>query len=221
MENDDVTFTASQVLELCNTIGTPMIYDIFHHQCLPGEGVDNWQMELEEMLPLIVETWGGRVPKMHVSSQKADGTRTSHADFILPSDFALMKEVMSDLYPDKFYDVMVEAKMKELAVLTLMGKPLPNYDKPGTKKKPKESKVGNSATKQKKNASFSTPGSNFADGNPPTPKKKVGKSTIEVKLPVKSQVAKSVTAKFKNAQSPNTKSNETNGAKTIGKKSAQ
>ena len=117
LENDDTTFDANDVLSLCQRLGVPMIFDIFHHQCLPGR--ENWQEGLPELLEQVVETWQGRVPKLHISSQKS-GTRTTHADYITQDDFDELQQWMGKVRPGQSYDLMVEAKMKEQATQALL-----------------------------------------------------------------------------------------------------
>jgi UV DNA damage endonuclease len=117
LENDDTTFAAGEVLDLCQRLNVPMIFDIFHHKCLHS-GPD-WQAGLPDLLEKVVETWQGRVPKLHISSQKA-GTRTSHADYITQEDFDELLHWMRTIRPDGKYDLMVEAKMKEQATQALL-----------------------------------------------------------------------------------------------------
>jgi UV DNA damage endonuclease len=117
VENDDTTFDASEVLGLCRRLGVPMIFDIFHHKCLYSR--EHWQDGLAELLDQVVETWRGRVPKLHISSQKT-GTRTSHADYITQEDFDALQFWMRQIRPGQPYDLMVEAKMKEQATQALL-----------------------------------------------------------------------------------------------------
>lgn len=117
IENDDTTFNADEALRLCQRLGVPMIFDIFHHKCL--HQASNWQDGLTEKLAAIVDTWAGKVPKLHISSQKA-GTRASHADYITAEDFEELQHWMNTLQPSGWYDLMVEAKMKDQAVQLLL-----------------------------------------------------------------------------------------------------
>ncbi len=116
IENDDTTFAADEVLILCRNLGIPMIFDLFHHKCLYS--ASRWQEDLEKMLDKIIDTWKGRVPKLHLSSQKP-GTRTSHADYIAQDDFDELQDWMEKIHPNEVYDLMLEAKSKEKAVQAL------------------------------------------------------------------------------------------------------
>ncbi|QHT68295.1 UV DNA damage repair endonuclease UvsE [Rhodocytophaga rosea] len=116
LENDDTTYSVDDVLPVCQRLNIPMIFDLFHHKCL--HTAPNWQDGLEEKLEQIVATWKGKVPKMHLSSQKPN-TRTSHADYIEQNDFDEMQDWMEKIRPEGEYDLMIEAKLKEKAVQAL------------------------------------------------------------------------------------------------------
>ncbi|WP_102348205.1 UV DNA damage repair endonuclease UvsE [Bacillus sp. Marseille-P3661] len=114
LENDDKTYNAEEVLAICQKENIPLIFDYHHHlanQC------DN---ELESMLPAIFDTWGVMRlrPKVHLSSPKSDKDFRHHADhvdvdFILPF-IEMTKKLKLD------FDVMVEAKKKDQALLKLI-----------------------------------------------------------------------------------------------------
>lgn len=124
LENDDTTFSVDDVLPLCQRLGIPMIFDLFHHKCLHAS--DDWQDGLAEKIELIVDTWKGRVPKLHLSSQKS-GTRTSHADYIEQRDFDELQDWMERIYHEGVYDLMIEAKLKDKAVQALQHRAAYNY----------------------------------------------------------------------------------------------
>ena len=115
LENDDRTFTAGEVLGLCEKLGVPMIFDFWHHKLNPT--AETWDAGLDVLLPQIVATWGERVPKFHLSSGR--GLGTAHADLIEPVDFAQVEHFLGGFGDDKPYDLMLEAKLKEMALLGL------------------------------------------------------------------------------------------------------
>ena len=115
LENDDRIFTAGEVLGLCQRLGVPMIFDFWHHKLNPT--ADTWDTGLEEFLPHVVDTWGERVPKFHLSS--ARGLGTAHADLIESVDFGQVEHFLGGFGGDKVYDLMLEAKLKDVALLTL------------------------------------------------------------------------------------------------------
>ena len=119
LENDDRTFTAGEVLGLCETVGVPMIFDFFHHKLNPT--FERWDEQLLPLLERVVATWGERVPKLHLSSPR-DFT-TAHADYVEAVDFAQVVDALATFGSDRPYDLMLEAKLKEVALLELLKKP--------------------------------------------------------------------------------------------------
>jgi len=109
VENDDVSFTMAEVLELCERIGVPMVLDIHHHMCLSNG--EDWV----EYLPRIMATWGNRTPKIHVSSPKSQEDFRAHADNIDPDQFLSYMTALADYD----IDIMLECKKKDDALLTL------------------------------------------------------------------------------------------------------
>ncbi|TKI56141.1 UV DNA damage repair endonuclease UvsE [Brevibacillus antibioticus] len=109
VENDDISFTMREVLELCERIGVPMVLDIHHHNC-HSDGED-WT----EYLPRIIQTWGERTPKMHMSSPKSANDIRAHADNIDPEAFLTFVSALADYN----VDIILECKNKDDALLTL------------------------------------------------------------------------------------------------------
>ena len=74
-------------------------------------------MGLTDLLDRAMATWGRRVPKLHLSSHKP-GTRTGHADYLDMGDVDRLLDLMDGVGgADDPYDLMLEAKKKEQAVL--------------------------------------------------------------------------------------------------------
>lgn len=112
LENDDRIYGAGEVLALCRQIGRPMVLDIHHHACL------NRQERLVELWPQIAATWGTTTPKVHISSPRSTKDVRSHADFVNADDFLPFLQAAKELNAD--FDVMVEAKQKDVAMLQLV-----------------------------------------------------------------------------------------------------
>jgi UV DNA damage endonuclease len=74
-----------------------------------------------KLLERVVHSWGARVPKLHLSSPRDPG-KTAHADRIAEADFLELETLMADVAGEEFYDVMLEAKLKDRALLELMTK---------------------------------------------------------------------------------------------------
>ncbi|MDW7674737.1 MAG: UV DNA damage repair endonuclease UvsE [Bacillota bacterium] len=116
LENDDKSYNAEEVLLVCESLGIPMVLDLHHHQFNASES------DLKTLLPRIFATWQGTglVPKLHLSSPKSPEDFRSHADDIDPSYFLDFLKIAKSLDVD--FDVMLEAKNKDLALFNLMKK---------------------------------------------------------------------------------------------------
>ncbi|MDF2521957.1 MAG: damage endonuclease UvdE [Clostridia bacterium] len=108
LENDDKSFGVREVLDICEAIGIPMILDIHHYNC------QNEGESLFDLRERIIATWKGKRPKMHLSSGKTAFTDPHHADFITQIDYKTALEFAKD-----DFDIMLECKQKELALLKL------------------------------------------------------------------------------------------------------
>lgn len=114
LENDDKTYSANDVLGLCQRLHIPMVLDIHHHRCYhEGEF-------LEALVEPIFKTWEGDFwqPKIHVSSPREFETDRRHADFIEVEDMLRFLDLIKPLNQD--IDVMIEAKQKDLALHRLV-----------------------------------------------------------------------------------------------------
>ena len=130
IENDDRTYALSHVLDLHERTGLRVVWDILHHHCNDPDGIPD-----REALEAALATWpAGVVPKIHFSSPKTAmeerkkrvGRRIerswvlpqlrAHADMIDPIAFEhFLRETAAGLD----FDVMLEAKAKDLALLRL------------------------------------------------------------------------------------------------------
>ncbi|HHV28432.1 MAG TPA: UV DNA damage repair endonuclease UvsE [Clostridium sp.] len=113
LENDDKTYTAMDVLGICREINAPMVLDVHHHNC-----VNNGQ-RLEDMLEEIFDTWKNEYfpPKIHFSTPKSFESFRSHADDIDVNEFYRFLQMAKGIGKD--FDVMIEAKNKDAALLSL------------------------------------------------------------------------------------------------------
>jgi UV DNA damage endonuclease len=130
IENDDRTFGLGAVLELHRRTGARVVWDILHHHCHDPDGIPD-----REALALALATWPASVtPKIHYSTPKTAleerrrrvGRRVvrewvlpqlrAHADLIDPIAFG---QFLRDTAAGLDFDVMLEAKGKDLALLRL------------------------------------------------------------------------------------------------------
>jgi UV DNA damage endonuclease len=123
VENDDRTFALADVVALSARIGRPVVWDILHHHCNDPDRVAD-----AEALRVALGTWPSEVtPKIHYSTPKtameAQGKRyvlpqlRAHADMIDPIGFEHF--VSTTARGARGFDVMLEAKGKDLALLRL------------------------------------------------------------------------------------------------------
>ena len=123
LENDDKTFNAMEVLDICNKTNLPMVFDIHHHNC------NKCNEDLEILLPEIFKTWDNDilVPKMHFSSPREFENDRKHSDYIDTKSFLefiyTVKEVVN-----KDFDIMIEAKKKDITLNKLVND-LKNFGK--------------------------------------------------------------------------------------------
>lgn len=131
LENDDIRYSAASVLAIHERTGVRLIFDIQHFCCLNPE-----DLPLPPTVEKFLSTWPRGVrPKIHFSSPRTDfrtvsridrktGKKkevlqppiwTGHADFNHPFEFINFMRLMSGLD----FDVMLEAKAKDLALLRL------------------------------------------------------------------------------------------------------
>ena len=131
VENDDVTFSLGDALEIHRRTGLRVVWDIHHHHCVDPDRIPD-----REALSLALATWpDGVVPKIHWSTPKTAmeerkkkvGRRVerswvlpplrAHADMVDPIAFEhFLRDTAAGL---RDFDVMLEAKAKDLALLRL------------------------------------------------------------------------------------------------------
>jgi UV DNA damage endonuclease len=130
VENDDRSFGLGDVLRLSERIGRPVVWDVLHHGCHDPDAIP-----AREALALALATWpSGVVPKVHYASPKTAVEERSkrvgrridrslvlpelraHADLIDPISF---EQFIGETGRGMDFDVMLEAKAKDLALLRL------------------------------------------------------------------------------------------------------
>jgi UV DNA damage endonuclease len=111
IENDDkaVMYSTNDLYNMIySEIGIPIVYDIHHHKFCTGDLTD------ENAMKLAATTWGNIKPVVHYSESKAlnEGLKVrlqAHSDYINGPINTYGLDV----------DVMLECKMKEIALLKL------------------------------------------------------------------------------------------------------
>jgi UV DNA damage endonuclease len=122
IENDDRSFGIADVVELAARVGRPVVWDVLHHRCHDPDGIPD-----REALQLALGTWPeGVTPKVHFSSPRTAVEERNgrvvlpplraHADLVDPIAFEAFLEHTAAGHD---FDVMLEAKAKDLALLRL------------------------------------------------------------------------------------------------------
>lgn len=138
LENDDLRFSSADVLAVHERSGVPLVFDHQHHWCFNPE-----RLTVRDALSRFLKTWPKGVrPKVHYSSPRTELREvrrknrttgkaetalvppvwTGHADFVNPFEFAHFLTAADGFV----FDVMLEAKAKDLALLRLR-RDLPRY----------------------------------------------------------------------------------------------
>jgi len=109
LENDERAWSVAALLPICERTGTPLVVDNLHHAL-------NGETPLSE-LPWgrIGATWRGRTPKLHYSEQDPAKKAGAHSAYVNATAF---RRFATDVGLADF-DVMLECKAKELALLRL------------------------------------------------------------------------------------------------------
>ncbi|MGV3774981.1 MAG: UV DNA damage repair endonuclease UvsE [Verrucomicrobiales bacterium] len=131
LENDDLRFSAADVLQIHEQTGVRLIFDYQHFWCMNSQ-----QLDLRETVQKFLSTWPAGVrPKIHFStprSEMREVTRknkksgknetafvapvwTGHADFCNPFEFCTFMRTVNGFK----FDVMLESKSKDLALIRL------------------------------------------------------------------------------------------------------
>ena len=131
LEHDDIRFSAADVLWINEQTGVPLIFDHQHFWCLNPEGLD-----MRDTVAKILATWPAGVrPKLHFSTpnnhmrelkrrdRKTGKLKkvavapvwTGHADFCSPFEFVSFMRLCAGME----FDVMLESKVKDLALIRL------------------------------------------------------------------------------------------------------
>ncbi len=131
LENDDIRFSAADVLKIHEATGVKCVFDYQHHWCFNPEG-----LPMIETLRRFVATWPAGVrPKTHLSCARTEMrelTRrnrktgklervlqppvwTGHADYNNPFETITFLRSIADIDTD----LMLEAKAKDLSLIRL------------------------------------------------------------------------------------------------------
>jgi len=138
LENDETCYSIDDVLYISKSLNKfpgcgsvykiPIVFDIFHYYCYNitiirkrNEGFTEIldQKPMPKLFPEIIKSWGKRRIKMHLSEQRRGHMFGKHSYYIKDIPSLLLK--FRSKYNRKF-DLMIEAKGKERAVMKLKKK---------------------------------------------------------------------------------------------------
>lgn len=113
LENDDVSYTASETLSICQELNIPMVLDYHHFNCNHEKNE-----KIEKLLPKIIKTWKSQNPKMHFSSPKSQKEKRTHHFYIDYNSFLKFINLLKNENID--IDIMLESKGKDEALFKLL-----------------------------------------------------------------------------------------------------
>lgn len=132
LENDETSYSISDVLSINQAAGIPIVMDYLHHMNNNPE-----RLKIRDAAARALATWpAGVTPKIHFSSPRTEMREVGrknpltgkaeiayqpplldqHSDYVNPFEFCMFMHKLDGL-PD--FDVMLEAKSKDLALLRL------------------------------------------------------------------------------------------------------
>jgi len=113
IENDDKIYNINDCINLCETLNIPMVLDYHHHIC------NNDNLNIDNYLDRIFNTWKNNIPKIHFSSPKNKTKKEfrTHNDYIDIHDFIQFLEKIKTLNTN--LDIMLECKAKDEALFKL------------------------------------------------------------------------------------------------------
>jgi UV DNA damage endonuclease len=111
LENDERSFQAIDILDICRKLKLPAVLDVFHHTVNPGLAGIN----LAEIIENMRTTWQGERQKIHYSNQAEGKNRGAHSETIQIESF---KDFFDSIKGQEL-DIMLEVKDKQESVLKL------------------------------------------------------------------------------------------------------
>lgn len=110
LENDERIFNIYEVLELCNSLNLPAVFDNLHHSFNPGKCED-----IECVLKSVYDSWttnDGNM-KIHYSDSAIDKRPGAHSAHINIDNFLNFYEKVKGFNPD----IMLEVKDKDISAI--------------------------------------------------------------------------------------------------------
>lgn len=111
LENDDSQFHLEDVLDICTSVGMPVVMDRLHDLVNPAP-LEN---DLQHKINVVSKTWSADdgVPKLHFSCQAPGKPSGSHSDTIYVDPFLDFFEAVKSMN----MDIMLEVKDKDISAI--------------------------------------------------------------------------------------------------------
>jgi UV DNA damage endonuclease len=131
IENCEHNCSVLDALQIAEGCGIPMVFDIFHYACYTYLHPKEASIDIASIFRRILQTWGTRVPIMHISEQAVDWDKVNqsggwiskeqpkvgaHSDYIREIPIWFLDLLLAH---NVNVDLEVEAKAKEAAILKL------------------------------------------------------------------------------------------------------
>ncbi len=116
LENCEKCYSTDDLLPICLENNIPLVLDVHHYNCYCELHPTETLKPMREIWPDVCKSWGTRRPELHISEQGA-GAIGHHSDYI-----SHIPDYLFEFSKYRPFDLMVEAKHKELAILDLYKK---------------------------------------------------------------------------------------------------
>lgn len=125
IENDELSFSVEDCLEVGNILNIPVTFDLHHHRCYKLKDDYNSTFAEQELFQQCKQTWinaGYNYMRMHLSNPKDNystpSKSRSHSDIIYDKDSIPEWLIEESKYFNIYLDI--EAKHKEIAIFELI-----------------------------------------------------------------------------------------------------
>lgn len=110
LENDEKNYNAKDILEICQELDLPFVFDYFHHNIFKSK-ID---------FKKVFETWHKRIPEFHISSPGIK--KYNHGNYVSKKDFNSFINFLKSYKQNNIsrIDILLEARKKELAIIKLL-----------------------------------------------------------------------------------------------------
>ncbi|MCS7264639.1 MAG: UV DNA damage repair endonuclease UvsE [Armatimonadetes bacterium] len=108
LEHDEHCFSFADIVSVCEEVGVAPVFDWHHQSLLPTMDLERWLLRAKAL-------WDG-IPEVHISSQKPNASAGAHDLFVRTKD---LRGLIASL--PFVFDLMIEAKAKEVAALKVRG----------------------------------------------------------------------------------------------------